>query len=546
MKQPSAPSALAPRSHRAARLRVVLTALLFAAAIAPAQAVGAGPTIASVAVAPSPFSPNGDGVREATRFSVVLARSARLTVEVTDLRGRLVRTLLLRASRGAGTHSFRWTGRDANGRLVPNAAYRFRATAVNGLGTAVVRALVTKADHVVYAPRPGAIVVALNPGHGSPDPGAYYGGYEESDLNLDIAFRLRAMLQGAGVKVVMTRTTDRAVNVPASDWTGNGEITRADEFAARLDIANVARADMLVTLMNNAYGCHCVHGTETFTNPDRTWYPAGRRLASLIQREHITELSAYRSSSWSPVDRGVRLYDYYVMRPYDRVRVPRPALMPSVLTESLFMDYAPELRLLARARVRQTIAEAYYDGIARYLNGRAYGMGYTRLAAPTTATTGTTVRYELALTNRGMATSSGWKLRLAYVPARPMYDGSGAPGTTLRTVAIPNGLAPGATTRLRVDVPAPPYAGSWLVKADVVLASGARLSDQGVVSLQLPLTTTGGTAASSDALAPASVEADATGSRTKLDRRAGSDGSDGSKRPPADGPDAVPHADHDH
>ncbi len=58
---------------------------------------------------------------------------------------------------------------------------------------------VTKAPHVPYARRPGAIVVAINPGHGGSDPGAVVGGTREKDMNLAISLRLRRMLEGAGI-----------------------------------------------------------------------------------------------------------------------------------------------------------------------------------------------------------------------------------------------------------------------------------------------------------------------------------------------------------
>src|SRR5512138_2620034 len=53
--------------------------------------------------------------------------------------------------------------------------------------------------------------VCLDPGHGGDDPGAvsraYFGLYE-SDINLDEAYAVKALLEGAGAIVVMTRTGD--------------------------------------------------------------------------------------------------------------------------------------------------------------------------------------------------------------------------------------------------------------------------------------------------------------------------------------------------
>ena len=64
----------------------------------------------------------------------------------------------------------------------------------------------------VFAPRtqaPGRIVV-LDPGHGGEDGGAVSGDgtVTESDLNLDIALRVRDLMTFSGVETVMTRSED--------------------------------------------------------------------------------------------------------------------------------------------------------------------------------------------------------------------------------------------------------------------------------------------------------------------------------------------------
>lgn len=71
-----------------------------------------------------------------------------------------------------------------------------------------------------------------------------------------------------------------------------------------------------------------------------------------------------------------------------------------------------------------------------------------------------------------------------------LYDGSGAPGSLVGSIAIPDGLLPGQSVDLLVPGVAPPTAGDWLIKTDVRLADGTSFADQGIVPLQLPLTTT--------------------------------------------------------
>ncbi|HOS76329.1 MAG TPA: N-acetylmuramoyl-L-alanine amidase, partial [Verrucomicrobiota bacterium] len=59
--------------------------------------------------------------------------------------------------------------------------------------------------------------VVIDPGHGGSDPGAT--GYDgpgkpnEADFNLAVSLKLRTLLQAAGCSVVMTRSTDVAVDL---------------------------------------------------------------------------------------------------------------------------------------------------------------------------------------------------------------------------------------------------------------------------------------------------------------------------------------------
>lgn len=92
---------------------------------------------ASYANFPNPFAAG----REPTTFTFVLERPARVTLRVWTLRGRLVRTLLDGADRGAGLHqSDRWDGRNGEGAPVANGTY-VAELLVEGPGGPAARAL---------------------------------------------------------------------------------------------------------------------------------------------------------------------------------------------------------------------------------------------------------------------------------------------------------------------------------------------------------------------------------------------------------------------
>jgi len=97
-----------------------------------------------------------------------------------------------------------------------------------------------------------AFKVVIDPGHGGRDPGAVYGGLAEKDINLDIALRLARSLRAEGVQVILTRTTDKWVDL--------------DE---RVRIANRAAPDLFISVHANAVrrNARAVSGAMTIYPP---------------------------------------------------------------------------------------------------------------------------------------------------------------------------------------------------------------------------------------------------------------------------------------
>ncbi len=175
----------------------------------------------------------------------------------------------------------------------------------------------------------GAPLVCLDPGHGGEDSGAYYNGVMEKDPNLDIALRARTLLQSLGYRVIMTRETDATVSLQQ-----------------RCDIANNARADVFVSIHNNAY-MTTSEGTETYC-----YYGSsdGRRLATFVHTEVVKRIQL--------PDRGVKEAGFYVLK-YTN--------MTSALIEGAFLTNPYEARLLQDPAFRQKIADGVAAGVYRYL-----------------------------------------------------------------------------------------------------------------------------------------------------------------------------------
>ena len=168
--------------------------------------------------------------------------------------------------------------------------------------------------------------VVLDPGHGGHDSGGTGHGLREKDLTLDTALRLRDELQRAGLRVVMTRTDDRFI-----------------ELDDRVALANrYARAGaIVVSLHYDAVGGSSAHGGQTFY-----WHPSAHGLATRIQQAFS------REAGLASVGINRR-----------RLRITRNPDLPAVLVECAFLTNGTEAARVAQPAERQRIAVGIAAGI---------------------------------------------------------------------------------------------------------------------------------------------------------------------------------------
>lgn len=181
-------------------------------------------------------------------------------------------------------------------------------------------------------------VVVIDPGHGGWETGAAYGGIKEKDLNLDIAKKLKALLQSEGITVHMTRSGDTNVGL-----------------SQRAEMANRLNADMLVSIHNNASLTKSVTGTMTLYYPYSTAYKnnlSSKALAGIIQNEAAKSLGSRNIGIIQRTD----------------LTVLRVAKVPAVLVEVGYMSNSNELNKLKTDAYRQKAAEAIKNGIIKALN----------------------------------------------------------------------------------------------------------------------------------------------------------------------------------
>lgn len=177
---------------------------------------------------------------------------------------------------------------------------------------------VRKAQYVVY----------LDPGHGGSDPGSSGNGIVEKDLNLKLALGVRDRLQNLGVKVIMSRDTDKFVAL--QDISGG---------------ANAANPDVFVSIHQNSYTTASPYGIETYYNKEMD-----KPIANSLQNNLIKNTNAY--------NRGVKFGDLHVVR---------ETYMPASLVECGFLSNPDEANLLKSESYQNKIMDAIANGTYEYL-----------------------------------------------------------------------------------------------------------------------------------------------------------------------------------
>lgn len=440
------------------------------------------PSLVSLEVSGSPLIV-GDGAK--VEAAVTLSEPADLRLRVVDFDGRTVRVLRDGAV-DAGQITEGWFGRDADLAWVPRGPYRVVATAAAESDGRIerVHSWVTVADRAIYPAAPEFITILVDPGHGGEFSGAVgEDGTREADINLDVGLRLARMLEGAGVNVVITRTTDANVNTPPEERTGDGVIDIDDDLAARPDMANQARADLFLSIHNNFAVNSSVGGPSTLYYDERPFGGRNARLARVIQEEMLAALDEAVGGDWEPYDHGTIIYPYYVLRGFDPPRLRRPTQMPGVLSEGLFLSNPFELRQLQRPAVRAAMARAYYDAVSKYLARRGDHVGYELMDGPAEPVVPAgEVTYRVEVRNHGHDTLRDWRLKVIAVKAPARYVSRIRDAVEVGLVELPN-IKAGQAKVIEVAVTAP-AAGEWMLLFDARDRRGQRAAELGSPVLQ--------------------------------------------------------------
>jgi N-acetylmuramoyl-L-alanine amidase len=218
-------------------------------------------------------------------------------------------------------------------------------------------------------------LVVVDAGHGGKEIGASHTFPDglvlaEKHLTLKVAQRLGQLLEEMGYAVILTRNADRMVNEPPRDLTGDDKLTLADELQARIDLANKANADLLISVHFNGAPNASARGTQIFYNEDRPFSDRGRSLAELIQTNLIRTLAeaGYQTQDRKAATDSSILGsdgDFYLLGPRTET-IKRPSNMPGVIGEALYLTNQEDASALRQDKIIEALARGYADAIKQY------------------------------------------------------------------------------------------------------------------------------------------------------------------------------------
>lgn len=229
----------------------------------------------------------------------------------------------------------------------------------------------------LYA-RDGRNIVCIDPGHGGEDLGnvRVENGritLQEKDVVLKHSLMLAQRLRDKGFEVVLTRETDTEVNPSNEDVNGDGTVApeggparteQIDDLQARVNICNLAAADLLVSVHDNGAENEFLSGYEVWFNDKREFSGRSEAFATFM---HEALQKGFADAGYEAVDRGIGIEEHAVTGP-ERPGTLVPSEMPGAVVEGLFLSNEEDAAFIQSDIADETLVGAYEEAITRYFS----------------------------------------------------------------------------------------------------------------------------------------------------------------------------------
>lgn len=194
------------------------------------------------------------------------------------------------------------------------------------------------------AERADSRLVILDAGHGGNDPGKIsVDGTQEKDLNLEIARKLKAILEQQDIEVIMTRQEDQGL------YDENASNKKAQDMKRRCELINEEQPACVVSIHQNSYHEEYVTGAQVFyygTSQE------GQRLAETLQKKLVAYVDPENHRQAKANE------SYYLLKKTE---------VPIVIVECGFLSNWEEAKKLQEDNYQNQIAWAVSMGILSYL-----------------------------------------------------------------------------------------------------------------------------------------------------------------------------------
>ena len=190
------------------------------------------------------------------------------------------------------------------------------------------------------------ITVVIDPGHGGRDGGAVgEDGTLEKELNLAVALKLKAVLESADIRVIMTRETDIELASPDSSH------KKADDLKARLQLARDQQNAIFISIHMNKFPVEKYRGLQVYYSENN---PESLTLAQTVQ-------NTVQDSLQNTSDRKVKSAG-------DSIYLMKNLEIPAILVECGFLSNEAERELLKDEDYQKKLALCFSAALLTYIS----------------------------------------------------------------------------------------------------------------------------------------------------------------------------------
>lgn len=199
------------------------------------------------------------------------------------------------------------------------------------------------------------VTIVIDAGHGGRDPGKVgVNKALEKDINLEIALRLKNLLEQNDIDVVMTRQDDEGL------YSESDSNKKRVDLNKRIEIINSSSAVFAISIHQNSFQDESIKGAQVFYHAQSN---QGKELAIILQEQMKATI---KDNNHRKVKSNT---SYYMLK---------HTTCPLVIVECGYLSNWREAELLLDDEYQEKMAWAIHLGIMRYLNNEEEIIAYNQ------------------------------------------------------------------------------------------------------------------------------------------------------------------------